>query len=106
MRLGVTDLVRRRGAVNAVMAFGEAHPDDADRVVRSGWNFRARIVRTRVPEELRVVVEPGIVLNGGDLPHADGQRIVFAAHGGRVLGDDCAVSIKGGKSEERGVGKE
>ena len=75
-RLRASDLRRFRRAVKAEVILVEANPDDADRIVRSGLDRRFGVARIRVPEQIGVVVEDRHVEYAGDLPVADGQRVL------------------------------
>src|SRR5437763_8354301 len=60
VRLSLTNRRWLRRAVQAEMFLVDIDPDDADRVVRTGGNFRLRLGRVRVPEQIRVVIEDRI----------------------------------------------
>jgi hypothetical protein len=94
-RFAVTDMPRIRRPMDSIMFPGEADPYGAGGVSRAGREYRCRLLRVRVPEEFRVIVEPRIVHDARDGPISNRQRIVRAADGGRLLHQFLVVRAVG-----------
>src|ERR1017187_1526045 len=66
--------------------------------VRARRQYGFRLFRVRVPEVLRVIIEPRIVQNARDGPLTNRQRIVRVANGGRILRQFLVAGAVGGYS--------
>src|SRR5580700_8935402 len=94
MRLRVPDLDRRRRTVNTIMLFRQIDPNDANRIPRPRLDGRLLIRRVRVPEETRVVMKRRVMSYSVDLPGPNRKRIVFAANGRYVIGQNLTPAIQ------------
>src|SRR5580704_10060459 len=83
-------------AVNSIMLFRQTDPNHAHRIVRSRRYLSLRIFRLGIPKQRRIVMEPGVMIDLGDLPVTDGQRVMLASHGGWILGEQHTIgAIRG-----------
>src|ERR1039458_5154976 len=71
--------------MDPIMFFREADPRCAGWTVGARREYCFRLFRVRVPEVLRVIIEPRIVQNARDGPMTNRQRIVHAANRGGIL---------------------
>src|SRR5262245_2825730 len=71
VRLRRADAARFGRAVEPVVFLAQVNPHDADRIIGTRFDDRLRVVRLRVPEQLRVVVKRRIPLHAVDRPVAD-----------------------------------
>src|ERR1019366_1125937 len=85
-----------RSAVNAVMCFRKAHPDSPRGIARTGRKFSGSSIGAGVPEVDGIVIKPRVAIDAEDLPGADGKRVMFAADGGWVFGNDFVAHAIGG----------
>src|SRR5436309_1806873 len=76
------------------MLLRQAYPDYTDRVIWSGLNLDLCFGTRRIPKQSRVVVENRIWINKGHLPYTDGQWVVLATEGSRVLRYHVAHAIQ------------